>query len=119
LQNKILEVRNLFAKNFVKKSDDIWLSFAKNPRLYRKPNKRVGTFIPKIKSKMRTLELNEYGVMEMNSQEIQKTEGGNWLKVLYAAGAAAVTFCVDQYDDLKKGWKDAAAEKPYNYQPCK
>lgn len=68
---------------------------------------------------MRTLELENYGVLEMGFTETISTEGGKnsigswgpWGLAIWAAEEI-----ISNWDDIKAGFNDATNHKPYNYQ---
>ncbi|MFV0392756.1 MAG: hypothetical protein ACK5KP_12910 [Paludibacteraceae bacterium] len=51
---------------------------------------------------MKTLDLNTYGVREMNATEMRETDGGKGLTWLAIGG-----YIVDKWDEIKKGIRDA------------
>ena len=58
---------------------------------------------------MKTLELNEYGVMEMSSEEKQSSDGG-WIPV--AIVCAFVISAINNWGDIREGWSDGINKRP-------
>ncbi len=56
---------------------------------------------------MKKLDLNNYGVQEMNAEEMRITEGGKWW------GELAAAYLITEWSSIKKGVRDAVAE--FNY----
>ncbi len=56
---------------------------------------------------MKTLNLNDFGVQEMNAEEMRKTEGGKfWPELL-------IGYAITEWSNIKKGIRDAVSE--FNY----
>jgi hypothetical protein len=56
---------------------------------------------------MKTLDLNAYGVSEMNSTEMQATEGGNPIVWLIIGILVSEALDRDAAKDFKEGYNDA------------
>ncbi|MFN4146662.1 MAG: hypothetical protein ACK4GN_12620 [Runella sp.] len=75
------------------------------------------------KTKMKTLELENYGVMEMASSECIESVGGGKTKIPklgpWGIGIWIAEQIIAGWDDIKSGFNDATNGKPYNYKPQK
>lgn len=64
---------------------------------------------------MKTLDLNNYGVQEMNAVEMRATDGGNPL--FWFIGAVAAGFAYDLWKDFAEAVMDGYADGVYDGMP--
>jgi hypothetical protein len=70
---------------------------------------------------MRTLELENYGVMEMNTFQVMSIDGGGKPKswTPWGIGVFLVEEIISNWDDFKAGFDQAVSGQPCVYKPKK
>ena len=55
---------------------------------------------------MKNLDLNKYGVQEMNAVEMRETDGGFWLELLFVAAVFVIGLLTDAHPERTEVWID-------------
>lgn len=54
--------------------------------------------------------LSNYGVASIDTEEMKETNGGKWWEIY-----EVISYIVEEWDDIKRGFKDGVEGRDYNY----